>query len=134
MGLRLVRLFKSSLDYPIIQAFISETAVKGFLAVCLGAALATVAITVSFAAPSEGRQKELINLVKHDCGSCHGLTLKGGLGSDLTPARLRERPAEDLVEIILEGVSNTPMPPWAGLLSEDEAVWIVQLLKKGVPQ
>ncbi len=107
---------------------------RGLLAVGLGAALVAVAITASFATPSAGRQEELTNLVKHDCGSCHGLTLKGGLGSDLTPERLRERPNEDLVEIILEGLSDTPMPPWAGLLSEDEAVWIVQLLKKGVPQ
>ena len=28
--------------------------------------------------PSEQRQKELQNMLKHDRGSCHGLTLNGG--------------------------------------------------------
>jgi hypothetical protein len=26
------------------------------------------------------------------------------------------------------------MPPWRGLLSEDEARWIVEALKRGLPQ
>jgi hypothetical protein len=32
------------------------------------------------------RQKELIHLVRQDCGSCHGMTLQGGLGPALLPA------------------------------------------------
>ena len=44
-------------------------------------AAAAVCLTVSFASaePSSARQSELRNLVVQDCGSCHGLTLKGGL-------------------------------------------------------
>lgn len=102
--------------------------------ICLGLALAVIVITASVAMPSVGRQEELVNLIRHDCGSCHGLTLKGGLGSPLLPGRLSGRPDEDLVQIILEGLTDTPMPPWAGQLSEAEATWIVRLLKKGLPQ
>ena len=32
------------------------------------------------AEPADSRQAELTHLVKHDCGSCHGMTMKGGLG------------------------------------------------------
>ena len=35
---------------------------------------------------SNTRQAELSHMVKQDCGSCHGMTLKGGLG----PALLEE--------------------------------------------
>jgi len=118
----------------MLPTFDTETGVKKFLAAGLGAILAVMIVTVSSAAPTAGRQEELVNLVKHDCGSCHGLTLKGGLGSALLPKQLSERPDEDLVAIILEGLTDTPMPPWEGQLSEEEAAWIVQLLKKGVPE
>jgi len=108
--------------------------VKKFLTASIGAMLTVMVVTGACATPTAGRQEELINLVKHDCGSCHGLTLKGGLGSALLPEQLTERPDEDLIEIILEGLADTPMPPWEGQLSEEEAAWIVQLLKKGVRQ
>ena len=45
---------------------------------------------------------KLANLVRQDCGSCHGLTLTG-----------------------------TPMPPWRPLLSELDARWIADRLKQG---
>ena len=51
--------------------------------------------TVASAALADGQQagtapdpKVLEHLVKQDCGSCHGLTLKGGLGPGY-PARCR---------------------------------------------
>jgi len=34
---------------------------------------------------SAERQTELLYLLKQDCGSCHGMTLQGGLGSSLLP-------------------------------------------------
>ena len=73
----------------------------------------------------------LTNLVRQDCGSCHGLTLKGGLGRPLTPDHLRAWSREQLVWIILDGVRGTPMPPWRPLLSEAEVQWIVDRLQKG---
>lgn len=83
--------------------------------------------------PAAPRQAELLNLVRHDCGSCHGLTLAGGLGLPLLPETLRGKSAEALKETILHGRGGTPMPPWRAFLSDDEAAWIVEILMKGLP-
>jgi cytochrome c55X len=74
---------------------------------------------------------KLTDLVRQDCGSCHGLTLKGGLGKPLTVEGLRDWDREQLAHIILDGVPGTPMPPWRSLLSEAEARWIADALKQG---
>jgi cytochrome c55X len=73
----------------------------------------------------------LSNLVRQDCGSCHGLTLKGGLGKPLTSDHLRAWSGEQLVSIILDGVPGTPMPAWRTLMSEADARWIVERLQRG---
>lgn len=72
----------------------------------------------------------LEHLVVQDCGSCHGLTRKGGLGSPLTPQALEGAEPESLASIILDGVPGTAMPPWRPLLSEEEALWIANYLLK----
>lgn len=79
------------------------------------------------------RQGELVRLVRQDCGSCHGMTLAGGLGPALLPALLRDKPAESLVATVLHGRPGTPMPPWGAFLNENEARWIVDKLLKGFP-
>jgi len=84
--------------------------------------------------PSPARQAELYNLVVQDCGSCHGLTMKGGLGSALLPKNLEGKDAEVLVEIVLDGLPGTPMPPWRSQFQNGEARWIIDQLKKGLPQ
>lgn len=76
----------------------------------------------------------LVRLVRQDCGSCHGLTLKGGLGSPLLPENLADKPAESLVATILNGRPGTPMPPWKNLMTEQEAKWIVERLQAGFPK
>ena len=53
-----------------------------------------------------------MTLLKHDCGSCHGLTMKGGLGPPLLPDTLAGKDEEALAAIILDGVPGKPMPPW----------------------
>ena len=78
-----------------------------------------------------GRQSELRNLVLQDCGSCHGMTLKGGLGSPLLPGDLDGVEAATIAQIVLDGIPDTPMPPWRGLLSDKDALWIAQALKSG---
>jgi cytochrome c55X len=83
------------------------------------------------AEPDAARQAELRYLLEQDCGSCHGLTLKGGLGLPLRPEALAEKTDEALVAIILDGIPGTPMPPWRPLLSPEEAEWLVKLLRKG---
>ena len=84
------------------------------------------------AEPSAARQAELLHRLKHDCGSCHGMTLKGGLGPALLPAKLAERSDEELVEVILEGRPGTPMPPWDFEIPRAEAAWLVRQLRKGL--
>ncbi len=49
----------------------------------------------------------------------------------LTPEALRGKPRESLVATVLMGRPQTPMPPWAGLLSEDDAGWLVDRLIEG---
>jgi cytochrome c55X len=84
------------------------------------------------AGPSGARQLELRHLLIQDCGSCHGMTLKGGLGPALLPANLEGKPDGLLVNTILFGRAGTPMPPWEPMLTEAEAVWLVEQLRKGV--
>jgi cytochrome c55X len=73
----------------------------------------------------------LTRLVRQDCGSCHGMTLNGGLGKPLTVEHLAPWDREQIAAIILNGVPGTPMPPWAPLLSKSEALWIAGALKTG---
>lgn len=86
------------------------------------------------AEPSTARQKELIHLVRQDCGSCHGMTLQGGLGPALLPANLADKPVDGLVATIVHGRPGTPMPPWHRFVGEDEARWIVAKLMTGFPE
>lgn len=72
---------------------------------------------------------ELENFVVQDCGSCHGLTMQGGLGLPLTRERMADYSTESLAYTILEGRPDTPMPPWRGLLDEADAEWIARYLK-----
>ena len=79
--------------------------------------------------PSLERQIELKNLLKNDCGACHGLTLQGGLGSPLQPQNLAQKSNDYLIETITNGRKNTAMPPWKPFLNQDEIAWLVQFLK-----
>jgi cytochrome c55X len=83
--------------------------------------------------PSGARQRELIHLVRQDCGSCHGMRLTGGLGLPLTPEALREKPLEGLEATIHGGRPGTAMPAWKTILSENEIQWIVRRLMTGFP-
>lgn len=83
---------------------------------------------------SPERTRELIRMVRQDCGSCHGLTLRGGLGPALLPETLRDKPPAGLKHTILLGRPGTAMPPWQPFLSEAEADWIVAQLLRGFPE
>jgi len=101
----------------------------------LGNAMAAGILTMTSAlALDQNRERELTHLVRQDCGSCHGMTLKGGLGGPLLPESLIDLESENIASIILDGVSGKPMPPWQGLLSREDALWIAEKLKKGFPQ
>ncbi len=80
--------------------------------------------------PNPQRQQALQNMLAHDCGSCHGLTLKGGLGPSLLANALLNKTDEFLVNTILEGRKGTAMPPWKPFLTRQEALWIVEKLRR----
>ena len=82
--------------------------------------------------PGAVRQAELLYRLRQDCGSCHGMTLKGGLGPSLRPAALAGKSDEALADVILNGMPTTPMPPWRFEISPDEVAWLVRRLKQGV--
>jgi cytochrome c55X len=108
------------------------------VAVFIGAALIAAFASASAsetppAPPEEQRARELIHIVRQDCGSCHGLTLAGGLGPALTPDVLADKPFEGLVATVVSGRPGTPMPPFRSIVSEPEAEWIVDQLMRGFP-
>ena len=77
------------------------------------------------------RQAELENLLIHDCGSCHGLKMRGGLGPPLLPEALTSRSPDYLTATILYGRPGSAMPPWSSLLTPAEARWIADRLVEG---
>ena len=79
------------------------------------------------------RARQLAYMVRQDCGSCHGMTLAGGLGPSLQPQALAGKPAAYLKHVILNGSGGTAMPPWSALLSDADAIWIAENLLRGVP-
>ena len=83
------------------------------------------------AEPVPARQAELANLLVQDCGSCHGLRMRGGLGPALLPENLAGRSDAMLVATIMHGRHGTAMPAWRALLSEEEARWMVRSLRAG---
>jgi len=82
--------------------------------------------------PYPQRQQDLINLLKHDCGSCHGLPPNGGLGPSLMQEALSNKTDEWLLAAIQDGRPGTAMPPWKSFLTVDETIWLIRQLRKGV--
>ncbi len=85
------------------------------------------------AVPSAQRQAELESLLLQDCGSCHGLMLKGGLGPALRPQVLAGKPRQWLIDTIRNGRPGTAMPPWGPILSDADIAWLVDRLLRGAP-
>ncbi|MGR9086193.1 MAG: c-type cytochrome [Gammaproteobacteria bacterium] len=80
---------------------------------------------------STDRQQTLRDLLKRDCGACHGLTLKGGMGPALLPENLAGKSDDFLADTILNGRKGTAMPPWKPFMNREEALWLVAALRKG---
>ncbi len=80
---------------------------------------------------TDSRRQELQNLLIQDCGSCHGLARRGGLGPALLPGDLTSKTPDYLVAIILNGRPGTAMPPWRALLTPAEARWMAERLLEG---
>ena len=85
-----------------------------------------ITATVHASEPSLERQKVLRNMLKHDCGACHGLTRKGGLGPSLLPEALADKSDALLVQTIQDGRKGTPMPPWKMFITAKETQWLIE--------
>jgi cytochrome c55X len=77
------------------------------------------------------RQQELGNILVQDCGSCHGLSMRGGLGPALLPETLAGKSAATISAVIMNGRPGSAMPPWRALLSPAEAQWMAEILLSG---
>lgn len=95
-------------------------------------AFAAAAQTAALAADVQ-REQALLRMVRNDCGACHGMHLTGGLGPPITREALADKPMDSIAATIYRGRPGTPMPPWRGLLDEDEALWIARQLRDGLP-
>ncbi len=116
-------------------AFFFHSVGMGLVVLALGGfGSAPLALADESPAPSPDRGRELVRMVRQDCGSCHGLTLRGGLGPALLPETLGDKPPAGLKYTILLGRPGTAMPPWQTFLSEAEADWIVTQLLRGFPE
>ncbi|NML15235.1 c-type cytochrome [Azohydromonas caseinilytica] len=102
----------------------------------LALALACAGAPAQEAAPQPGaaRQAQLLRLLRQDCGSCHGMRLTGGLGPALTRQALAQIPPDSLAATIFHGRPGTPMPGWSSFMSAEEAQWLAQRLRAGVPE
>jgi cytochrome c55X len=81
---------------------------------------------------SDEKKAELMHLLKQDCGSCHGMTMKGGLGPALLPETLAKTPNYILVNTIKYGRETLAMPAWNSILNDQEIQWLVDQLKEGI--
>ena len=97
-------------------------------------ALVSGLITAQAVELTAQRQEELRYLLQQDCGSCHGMTLKGGLGPALTTAALAGKSPQGLLNTVLDGRPGTAMPPWRGQLTTTEAAWLIDELLQGMAQ
>ncbi len=96
--------------------------------------LSVIHITAHAEELSSERQTELLYLLRHDCGACHGMTLKGGLGPPLLPEILAKKPQELLFNTIINGRMGTAMPPWKDFLTSEETNWLLKQLLEGIDE
>ncbi|MFC5776527.1 c-type cytochrome [Alcaligenes parafaecalis] len=85
-------------------------------------------VGASEATPTLKRQASLLTLLHQECGSCHGLSLKGGLGPALTSDALQGQTAEQIALTIMQGRPGTAMPAWSRFLQAQESQWLADFL------
>ncbi len=102
------------------------------LAVFLCLPLSMVQAETSSSTLSDERKQSLIHLLKQDCGSCHGMRLKGGLGPELTQEKMSAIGVANLMAVIKYGRPGTAMPPWQAILNDSEIQYIAEQLVAGV--
>ena len=126
------RLFSRSGASDIARAVARLRNVPGWL--LLLSHLVAFDATADSSGVEADRRRALVVVVRQDCGACHGMRLTGGLGPPLTSDALKGKPKEMLRSVILQGRTDTAMPPWRSLLSYEEADWIASQLLSGFPE
>ena len=81
---------------------------------------------------TERSPDELMHLLKQDCGSCHGMRMKGGLGPELTKDKMQQLGVGGIYAVVKYGRPGTAMPPWSAILSDNEIEFIAKQLVDGV--
>ena len=89
--------------------------------------IATLISSHSFGGAVAGRQEELIYRLRQDCGSCHGMTLKGGLGP--RSCRRSGRQGRRGADHAMHGASGTRCRPGLSR-SARQAGWLVGQLEE----
>ena len=100
----------------------------------LAVALTGSTLAARSAEPAGERARELVRMVRQDCGACHGMRLTGGLGPALTREAMVDKPLDSMTATIYGGRPGTPLPPWRAMMSEAEARWIAERLARGFPE
>jgi cytochrome c55X len=124
--------FRTDQNCVLLMRFNGEEGRKMKIRPWLALILACLVAAASSAAskmPSSQRQQELMHLLLADCGSCHGMTMNGGLGPPLRQDDLAGKPDEYIFITIRDGTAGTPMPPWHPFLTDDEILWMVDVLR-----
>ena len=116
---------KSALPVAALQVALMS-ALTGLVSV-----MTAFPVTAADQPANPSRRAEIVNMVRQDCGSCHGMTLRGGLGPSLEARTLADKDAGQLQFVILNGRRGTPMPPWKDFLTETEVAWVVDMLMQG---
>ncbi|SEL04833.1 cytochrome c55X [Colwellia chukchiensis] len=107
--------------------------IRGGLTVFVSiASILLCSVKVTAAELTADREAQLVHLLKQDCGSCHGMSLKGGLGPPLLASDMHKLPVDVIKNTILFGRPGTAMPPWQNMLTEQEALWLSKQLQQGV--
>ncbi len=79
-----------------------------------------------------GWSREYKEIFATNCVSCHGVDLSGARAKTLFDERIfNERTDDQLVEIIQGGLPEVGMPPFSGILSEDQTRQMLVFLRDG---
>lgn len=81
---------------------------------------------------TERSPDELMHLLKQDCGSCHGMRLKGGLGPELSKEKMGQLGVGGIYAVVKYGRPGTAMPSWSAILSDNEIEFLANKLVEGV--
>lgn len=84
-----------------------------------------VSLSVSAAEPAP----EVKQLFQDNCGTCHGADRGGYIGPALTKERVGGMSANALRAMIISGIPDTLMPPWAAKLSDEQIRALVGLIQ-----